>query len=112
MPAAAVLRGSSRTLHSVCEPAAFLLRRRAAVSRDWWSSSSAVASQSAHVRPLSQAKREPWLPRKREAVACGDEMLVGAAREVCAGAVGHQRSRIVVAVQQPWIRGGPRFEAR
>ena len=30
-------------------------------------------------------------------------MLVGAAKEVSAGSVGHQRSRIVTAVQQPWI---------
>jgi hypothetical protein len=30
-------------------------------------------------------------------------MLVGAAKEVSAGAAGHRGSRIVTAVQQPWI---------
>jgi hypothetical protein len=30
-------------------------------------------------------------------------MLVGAAKEVSAGAAGHERSRIVTAAQQPWI---------
>jgi hypothetical protein len=40
---------------------------------------------------------------QREAVASGGEMFVGPAREVSAGAAGHQRSRIVTAVQQPWI---------
>jgi hypothetical protein len=35
---------------------------------------------------------------QREAVARGDEMLVGAAQEVFAGAAGHQRFRIVTAV--------------
>jgi len=29
-------------------------------------------------------------------------MHVGAAKEVSAGAVGHQRCRILTAVQQPW----------
>ena len=51
------------------------------------------------------------LSAQREAVASGDEALVGAAKEVSAGAVGHQRSRIVTAVQQPWIRRGLRFDA-
>ena len=35
-------------------------------------------------------------------------MLVGAAKEVSAEATGHQGSRIVTAVQQPWI-GRRRF---
>ena len=48
---------------------------------------------------------------QREAVASGDAMLVERHKEVSAGVVGHQRSRIVTAVQQPWIRRGLRFEA-
>jgi hypothetical protein len=30
-------------------------------------------------------------------------MFVGAAKEVSAGAAGHERSSIVTAVQQPWV---------
>jgi hypothetical protein len=62
----------------------------------------------------AERSAEPATPARRaqrEAVASGDEMLVGAAKEVCAGAVGRRHSRIVTAVQQPWIRRGPRFDA-
>jgi hypothetical protein len=40
---------------------------------------------------------------QRKAVATGDDMLVGAAKEVSAGAADHSRSRIVGAVERPWI---------
>jgi hypothetical protein len=42
------------------------------------------------------------LPAQREAVATGDEMLVGAAKEVSAGAADHQ-CRILTAVRQSRI---------
>jgi hypothetical protein len=40
---------------------------------------------------------------QRKAVASGDEMLVEAAKEVSAGAAGHERSRIITSAQQPRI---------
>jgi hypothetical protein len=41
------------------------------------------------------------LSAQREIVASGDETLVGAAKQVFAQAAGHQRYRIVTAVQRP-----------
>jgi hypothetical protein len=42
-------------------------------------------------------------PAQRKTVASGDEMLAGEAKEVSAGAAGHQSSRIAAAVQRPRI---------
>ena len=53
--------------------------------------------------PVACSRPPCALPAQREAVASGEETPVGAAKEVSAGAAGHQRFRIVTAVQQPWI---------
>jgi len=54
---------------------------------------------------LERPNRVPWGTAQREALASGDERLVAAAKEVFAGAGGHERSRMATAVQQPSMAG-------
>jgi hypothetical protein len=53
--------------------------------------------------PSHKKAPAPLQSAQREAVASGDEMLVGEAWEVSAGAAGDQRYRIVTELQRPWI---------
>ena len=53
--------------------------------------------------PAAGSRGSPLQSAQRDAVASGDEMLVGASKEVSAGVPDHQCWRILTAVRQPRI---------